>query len=168
MTLLLRNLQKSVDFNFKKMRTDIMTLRRILRIERYDVAVICMDDNQVKELNRLYRGHDTSTDVLSFPAHENLAPGRLPDPWSDMADLGDVFLGMSYIQRKCEEQKGDMDVLIPVTVIHGFCHLIGYKHETDAQWKQMYKRELQIIKEFNKVTGEELVKGPLTSKPPDH
>ena len=70
MTLLLRNLQKSVDFNFQKLRTDVQTLRRILRIERYDVAVICMDDNQVKELNRLYRGHNCPTDVLAFPAHE--------------------------------------------------------------------------------------------------
>ena len=70
MTLLLRNLQKSVDFNFQKLRTDIMTLRRVLRIERYDVAVICMDDTQLKELNRLYRQVNEPTDVLSFPAHE--------------------------------------------------------------------------------------------------
>ena len=70
MTLLLRNLQKSVDFNFQKLRTDIMTLRRVLRIERYDVAVMCMDDTQLKELNRLYRQVNEPTDVLSFPAHE--------------------------------------------------------------------------------------------------
>ena len=70
MTLLLRNLQKSVDFNFQKMRTDIMTLRRIMRIERYDTAIMCMDDTQVKELNKLYRSNDRATDVLSFPAHE--------------------------------------------------------------------------------------------------
>ncbi|XP_038044170.1 endoribonuclease YbeY-like isoform X1 [Patiria miniata] len=163
MTLLLRNLQKSVTFDLPKLKADINLLRRIVRAERYDLGVICMQDSQVREMNKMYRGKDEATDVLSFPAHESLAPGRLPDPWSDLADLGDIFLGMSYIQQQCEKDGTNVDDVLPVIVTHGLCHLIGYKHDTDERLKQMHKRELDILTEYNKLTDSNL--RPMTNGP---
>ena len=46
---------------------------------------------------------------------QSLAPGRLPDPWSDLADLGDIFLGMPYIQKQCELDGTDVDTVLPVS-----------------------------------------------------
>ncbi|XP_038044171.1 endoribonuclease YbeY-like isoform X2 [Patiria miniata] len=139
MTLLLRNLQKSVTFDLPKLKADINLLRRIVRAERYDLGVICMQDSQ------------------------SLAPGRLPDPWSDLADLGDIFLGMSYIQQQCEKDGTNVDDVLPVIVTHGLCHLIGYKHDTDERLKQMHKRELDILTEYNKLTDSNL--RPMTNGP---
>ena len=70
MTLLLRNLQKTVVFDLPKLKTDINLLRRIFRTERYDLGVICMEDGQLREMNKMYRGRNEPTDVLSFPSHE--------------------------------------------------------------------------------------------------
>ncbi|XP_022079911.1 putative ribonuclease [Acanthaster planci] len=166
MTLLLRNLQKTVSFDLPKLKADINLLRRIIRAERYDLAVICMEDNQLREMNKIYRGKDEATDVLSFPAHESLAPGRLPDPWSDLADLGDIFLGMPFIQEQCKKDGTDIDTVLPVVVTHGLCHLIGYKHDTGDRLKQMYKRELDILEEYNKLTKSSL--RPLTKDPAEN
>ncbi|XP_033639626.1 endoribonuclease YbeY-like [Asterias rubens] len=160
MTLLLRNLQKTVVFDLPKLKTDINLLRRIFRTERYDLGVICMEDGQLREMNKMYRGRNEPTDVLSFPSHESLAPGRLPDPWSDLADLGDIFLGMPYIQKQCELDGTDVDTVLPVLVTHGICHLIGYKHESEEQFRQMLKKESDILKEYNKITNSNLK--PLT------
>ena len=52
---------------------------------------------------------------FDFSYFQNLAPGRLPDPWSDLADLGDIFLGMPYIQRKCDEENS-LESMIPVSM----------------------------------------------------
>lgn len=70
MTLLLRNLQKAVSVNVPKLKQDVQSLRRIMHVQRFDVAVLCVDDNKIQELNKMYRGVDKVTDVLSFPANE--------------------------------------------------------------------------------------------------
>ncbi|XP_054767658.1 endoribonuclease YbeY-like [Lytechinus pictus] len=162
MSIIVRNFQKSVAFNLEKMRTDLKALRRILRAERFDVSVICVEDKDIREMNRIYRATDEPTDVLAFPAHENLKPGRLPDPWSDLADLGDMFLGMQYIERDCAKHNSNIDDVLPVIVTHGLCHLIGYNHKSQEQWKMMYDQELQILEQFKKLTGQDL--RPLTGR----
>ena len=39
---------------------------------------------------------------------------------------------------------------IPLLMIHGMLHLLGYDHEKSKDWKQMTHREDEVIKEFNK------------------
>ena len=76
MSLILRSVQKTPTFNFNKLRDDILALRRILRVDRYEIAVVCMDEPQLKELNRQYNGKNEATDVLSFPRHQVRIDGR--------------------------------------------------------------------------------------------
>ncbi len=70
MSLILRSVQKTPSFNFNKLRDDIIALRRIMRVDRFELAVVCMDEPQVRELNKLYNGRDEPTDVLSFPRYQ--------------------------------------------------------------------------------------------------
>ncbi|XP_072041924.1 endoribonuclease YbeY-like isoform X2 [Amphiura filiformis] len=162
MSLILRSVQKTPSFNFNKLRDDIVALRRIMRVDRFELAVVCMDEPQVRELNKLYNGRDEPTDVLSFPRYQNLKPGKLPDPWSDVNDLGDIYLGISSIQAWCEKNHIDLDTGLPLVVTHGLCKLIGYKDDSLGQWKQMYEKEMDIIKKFNKATGGHVPLRPAT------
>ena len=66
---------------------------------------------RIRELNRLHRGLDEVTDVLSFPVDEAGAAGP--------RELGDVVI--------CPEHTEDL----PEAVVHGVLHLCGYDHETD-------------------------------------
>lgn len=70
MSIIVRNFQKSVAFNLDKVKGDLKALRRILRVERFDVSVICVEDKDITQMNKIYRATDEPTDVLSFPAHE--------------------------------------------------------------------------------------------------
>ncbi|PIK49416.1 putative ribonuclease [Apostichopus japonicus] len=153
MTLLLRNLQKAVSVNVPKLKQDVQSLRRIMHVQRFDVAVLCVDDNKIQELNKMYRGVDKVTDVLSFPANEIQVPGRLPDPWSDLADLGDIFLGMPYIYNQCVKDGTTIEAVLPAIITHGFCHLMGFDHENKEQWLEMRAKEVSILEKFNKITG---------------
>jgi probable rRNA maturation factor len=67
----------------------------------------------MRELNRLHRGLDQPTDVLSFPVDE-AAPASGP------RELGDVVV--------CPEEADDLSEV----VVHGVLHLCGYDHETDG------------------------------------
>ncbi|XP_074766818.1 endoribonuclease YbeY isoform X4 [Athene noctua] len=48
-----------------------------------------------------------------------------------------------------------------VTAAHGLCHLLGYQHNTKAEWQQMYQKEVEILEELNRLTGASL--RPLTA-----
>jgi probable rRNA maturation factor len=81
-------------------------------VEAGHLSVELVAADRIRELNRVHRGLDVPTDVLSFPIDEG---GSVPGP----RELGDVVI--------CPEHTVD---LIEATV-HGVLHLCGYDHETD-------------------------------------
>ncbi|XP_072340069.1 endoribonuclease YbeY-like isoform X3 [Scyliorhinus torazame] len=107
MTLVIKNLQRAVPLRRAWLRRDSQTLRQILGLARFDLALICVDDQRMQSLNGRYRGQETATDVLSFPFHQDLRAGDIPKPlYQDEYNLGDIFLGVEYIYRQCQIQRG--------------------------------------------------------------
>ena len=76
------------------------------------LAIVLVDEAEIRELNREHRGRDRPTDVLSFPVDER-------GPTSGPRELGDVVICPEHTQDLAE------------AVVHGVLHLCGYDHETD-------------------------------------
>ncbi|XP_066543948.1 endoribonuclease YbeY isoform X1 [Amia ocellicauda] len=155
MSLILRNLQQVVPLRRAPLRKRVEIIREIMRIQKFDLGLICVDNNRIQHINNTYRHKNIPTDVLSFPFYEDLKadelPGQLLHP--DECNLGDIFLGVEYLMRQCEEEGRDFYNTLTVVSAHGICHLLGYKHETEEEWKQMFQKESYILNEFNKHTG---------------
>lgn len=163
MGVVIRNLQKVVPLRRARLRKDVDTLRHILGIQKFDMGIICMDNRKIQHINNIYRKKNMPTDVLSFPFHEDLRPGKLPCPLHrDDLNLGDVFLGVEYLMKQCQEESQDIHEVLAVVTAHGICHLLGYRHETEEEWTEMLQRESYILSEFNRLTGRYLE--PLTKK----
>ncbi|XP_053139067.1 endoribonuclease YbeY [Hemicordylus capensis] len=161
MSLVIRNLQKVIPLRRAPLREKTERLRGLLGVPRFGLGLICVSNRQIQRLNRAYRQKDLPTDVLSFPFHENLKAGELPQPCAnDENNLGDIFLGVEYIHQQCEENKENYNSILTVTIAHGLCHLLGYKHDTEAEWQQMYKKEAQILQELSRLSDTNLQ--PLT------
>ncbi|KAG6926631.1 putative ybeY metallopeptidase (putative) [Chelydra serpentina] len=161
MSLVIRNLQKVIPLRRIPLRRRIEILQKILDVQQFDLGVICLNNRNIQLLNSTYRQKNVPTDVLSFPFHENLKAGDLPQPsFRDEYNLGDVFLGVEYIYQQCQENGEDYYSILTVTAAHGLCHLLGYQHNTEAEWEQMYQKEKQILEELNGITGANLQ--PLT------
>ncbi|XP_072340079.1 endoribonuclease YbeY-like isoform X4 [Scyliorhinus torazame] len=138
MTLVIKNLQRAVPLRRAWLRRDSQTLRQILGLARFDLALICVDDQRMQSLNGRYRGQETATDVLSFPFHQDLRAGDIPKPlYQDEYNLGDIFLGVEYIYRQCQIQRQDFYSVLT-----------------------MFQRESNTLKLFNSLTGASLQ--PLT------
>ncbi|XP_069589366.1 endoribonuclease YbeY isoform X1 [Ranitomeya imitator] len=163
MSLLIRNLQHVIPLRRAHLRKNLEITRSCLGVKRFDVGVICINDTKIRQLNKLYRRQDKATDVLSFPFHENLCPGLLPDPaFPDEYNLGDVYLGVEFIYHQCEEKQEDFNSVLTVTAVHGLCHLLGYTHHSPEDWRKMFEKESEVLMEINRVTGSALT--PLTSE----
>ncbi|KAM9089393.1 endoribonuclease YbeY isoform 1-T1 [Megaptera novaeangliae] len=172
MSLVLRNLQRAVPLRRARLREKVQAVRRALGVQRFDLGVVCVDNRKIQQINRIYRDKNTPTDVLSFPFHENLKAGEIPQPdFPDDYNLGDIFLGVEYIFQHCQENEDYYDILT-VTATHGLCHLLGFTHSTEAEWRKtgslnsieekhiflnkMYQKEKQALEELSGHTGTRL------------
>lgn len=123
-----------------------------------EFSVAFVSDRRMKELNKLFRGKDSTTDVLSFP-HEpdefvqsaGFSPSSAADEAEgsalDEAFLGDIVISAEQAARQAEENGLTLEGEIKQLILHGLLHLCGYDHETDDG--QMNARELELREEFN-------------------
>ncbi|XP_076439489.1 endoribonuclease YbeY-like [Babylonia areolata] len=158
MTLVLKNFQNIVKLRMPQIERDILTLRRLMTIDKYDVSVLFVSDQHIQSLNQDYRQVEGPTDVLAFPVLEIAEPGIIPTPNEnmDMAEempLGDILLAPAYISHQCQRLHENFDHVLITTVTHGLCHLIGHDHETAEQQRCMRGAESSILDRFNKLTG---------------
>jgi probable rRNA maturation factor len=94
------------------------------------MAVALVSDGRVRQLNARYRGQDTRTDVLSFPADE---PGQ----------LGEVVISSGVARLQARRAGHGLQVELRVLALHGLLHLLGYDHETDDGRMAMVERRLR-------------------------
>ena len=98
-----------------------------------ELAIMLCDDAAMRELNARWRDRPEPTNVLSFPA----AGG------SEM--LGDIAIAFETTAREAQaEQKPFADHLTHLAV-HGFLHLLGYDHQSDAEAEEMERLEVAIL-----------------------
>jgi probable rRNA maturation factor len=101
------------------------------------VTVMVDDDARIRELNKLWRGFDKPTNVLSFPS-----PDTQPGP---ERSLGDIAISYETAAREAEaEDKSFADHMAHLSV-HGFLHLLGYDHESDDDAEEMEGLERDIL-----------------------
>lgn len=102
-----------------------------------ELSVALVNDAQIRTLNRDYRHKDTPTNVLSFPDE---GPAPL---------LGDIVLAYETVTREAAEKSISLEHHITHLLIHGFLHLQGYDHETEADAATMESLEIAALAALN-------------------
>jgi probable rRNA maturation factor len=90
------------------------------------VSIALVADARVRELNRRYRGKDTATDVLSFPAVPPIQPIPPVQPF-----LGDIVIARGVAARQARSAGHQFATELRILALHGLLHLLGYDHEDD-------------------------------------
>jgi probable rRNA maturation factor len=104
-----------------------------------DLSVVVTDDEHIQELNLQYRGIDSPTDVLSFPAD-------FIDPDTGKTYLGDVIISYTKCQEQAQSANHSTEQELILLVIHGVLHLIGYDHIKSKDKEQMWSVQIEILK----------------------
>jgi probable rRNA maturation factor len=107
-----------------------------------ELAVMLTDDAGIRTLNGNWRGIDTPTNVLSFPALQPSGPTG-PDDAPRM--LGDIAIAYETARREADDEKKPFDHHLSHLAVHGFLHLIGYDHENDGDAETMENLETEIL-----------------------
>jgi probable rRNA maturation factor len=98
-----------------------------------ELAVMLCDDAAMRELNGRWRGRPEPTNVLSFPAA------------SRAGTLGDLAIAYETTAREAETEGKPFADHLAHLAVHGFLHLLGYDHQSDAAAAAMERLEAAIL-----------------------
>ena len=102
----------------------------VLGLEGVEISVYITNDEEIRKLNKTYRGKDKATDVLSFPLDENFEGYRL---------LGDIVISQDTAERQARELDHSLKEEVKRLLIHGLVHLLGYDHEKGEEEEKKFK-----------------------------
>lgn len=108
-----------------------------------DVSLAIVGDARIRALNKQYRGHDKTTDVLSFAGAEwegNLLGEVIINPQEikRLSKYKEIleFLGFSYPPQNLKKTENYLFYFI---LVHGLLHLVGYDDHEESERQNMLK-----------------------------
>ncbi len=104
-----------------------------------NVTLAVLDDGRMRELNREYRQIDSTTDVLSFHYFEDFSECP-PDE-----TVGEIVFSESRLVSQAEEYGHTAEVEFYRLTVHGILHILGFDHETDEEYEEMWDIEGSVL-----------------------
>lgn len=128
--------------------------------KNYQISLLFVDNEEIKEINEETRGINKSTDVLSFPmldyekgkVYKNMYIGYEFDETymdGDELVLGDMVLSLEKALEQSVEYNHSYEREVCYLVVHSILHLLGYDHMQEDEKKIMRKREEEILNKLN-------------------
>lgn len=116
-------------------------LREVVETKGKSATVAFVSDKKMRELNKSFRGINSTTDVLSFPFEAD-------DFENEIDNLGDVIISAERAAKQAVENSLDFELEIKQLILHGVLHLCGYDHEKDTgemnELELKFRRKLKI------------------------
>ncbi len=111
------------------------------QIKQCSINVRIMDDKEMQELNKKFRGKDASTNVLSFTNEDISKPIT--------GNLGDIAISYEFVKNESEELDVDFDDHMIHMLIHGVYHILGFDHESNTMAEVMENKEIKLLEKLN-------------------
>ncbi len=107
------------------------------------LSIHLIGDDRMRTLNRLHRGKDSTTDVLSFPLVEYEGVDGFVSPV--MMEGGDIFISVKQIERQAKEFHISYKEEFMRMLVHGILHVFGYDHITKKQAAEMFPLQETLV-----------------------
>ncbi|MGA2409659.1 MAG: rRNA maturation RNase YbeY [Candidatus Binataceae bacterium] len=163
----------------RALKADAAQLLCLLGLDECELSLLLCNDEEIRRLNRDFRGKDKATDVLSFEQEENresfgdgggmasrsrpsrgrlaIPPGRQGGADMPLAYprlLGDIVISIDTAARQASALGQIPRERLRTLLIHGVLHLIGYDHERSAaEARRMFARERKLASALPPATG---------------
>ena len=108
-----------------------------------EISVAFVGDREMEKLNKVWRGKNKTTDVLSFTYEKYKRGSKKPL-------VGEIIISYPRAARQAKERKASTAEEIKMLLIHGALHLAGYDHERNLrQAREMEKLQNKMVKLLN-------------------
>ncbi|MFO7681564.1 MAG: rRNA maturation RNase YbeY [Chloroflexota bacterium] len=126
-----------------RIQTAVQTTLQQAQVEQASLSVLLTDDAEIQAMNRDYRGEDRPTDVLSFPAGDEMTPPELA------GYLGDIAISVETAVEQAEKSGHDMLDELQLLAVHGTLHLLGYDHLEPEEKEEMWAAQTAVLAQLN-------------------
>lgn len=113
--------------------------------EKYSVNITFVDEEEIRELNNLYREVDKVTDVLSFPLMDYKDAEMFKEKY---VDLGDIVICKTVAKLQAKEYGHSYIREVCFLSLHGLLHLLGYDHIEEEDEKVMTELQASILEDL--------------------
>lgn len=156
MSVLIDNRQDKVELSSETEAVIERVVQKTLEEEvegDYEVSISFVDNDEIKELNKQYRGKDTATDVLSFPLLEFEETEEDYENEEEYVQedklLGDIVISLEKAKEQAEEYGHSFERELAFLTAHGMLHLLGMDHEDEDEEKEMIVKQDRILSLLN-------------------
>lgn len=112
-----------------------IVLRKLGVDKGSELSITFIGDEEMRELNRSWRGIDRATDVLSFPQD-----GEGPVPL-----LGDIVISVDTTRRHSVRYGNTFHEETKKLIVHGVLHLLGHDHKKKKEKELMQSLEKELL-----------------------
>lgn len=143
---LVKELEHTIEFALKEEEVNIP----------FEISLLFVDNDEIREINNETRNIDKETDVLSFPMLDYPKDRVFKDVYKNYEFdetymdgeelvLGDIVLSLEKALEQSNEYNHSFKREASYLVVHSVLHLLGYDHMEEDEKKVMRKREEDIL-----------------------
>ena len=147
---LVKELEHTIEFALKEEEVNIP----------FEISLLFVDNDEIREINNETRNIDKETDVLSFPMLDYPKDKAFKDVYKNYEFdetymdgeelvLGDIVLSLEKALEQSKEYNHSFKREASYLVVHSVLHLLGYDHMEEDEKKVMRKREEEILGELD-------------------
>lgn len=145
----IKNTQRKIALDKTVLSKSVQQILAALRYADFDIGIWVTTDATIRRYNREFRHKDKPTDILSFPYHPHLEAGKRVKVTSDEdKNLGDLIISAEFVRRDAQRYEQTFEQRMNVLLVHGVCHLLGYDHLADDDYRRMHAKELWLLKKI--------------------
>ena len=122
--------------SFSKLAAFLQPVADHLKLNK-EICIKIVDAEESQYLNKVYRGKDKPTNVLSFPS-------EFPD-FVESPLLGDLAICASVVVKEAQTQNKIENHHWAHMTLHGCLHLLGYDHIEDDEAEVMESLEVALL-----------------------
>ncbi len=157
--------QNEIDEKFFQ-KTAKLILKELKAGAKTEISLAITGESRMRRLNKIYRGKNRVTDVLSFgkksasdksgsvltylaKAFPRIKKGEdinFIEPPDGVNRLGEVVICYPRAKKQAKKNKHSLEKELVILLVHGILHLFGYDHEQSGkQAAEMKRMEEKIL-----------------------
>ena len=108
-------------------RLPFVDIKNVILGEKYELSIVFCGNSLSRRLNRIYRGKDKPTNVLSFPLSKK---------------TGEIVIDLARSKKEAPQFDEKFPNFIGFLFIHGLLHLKGLDHGSTMESKEQRFRKM--------------------------
>lgn len=134
---------KNIDEKFLIKIAKKVLLKEKISAKR-NLSIALVEASEIKKLNKIYRGKNKETDVLSFGKLKNE-----PVKFKDFSEP-EIIICPKDVWSNAKKEKELFKKELARVLVHGILHLLGYDHERgENSAKKMFQKQEEYLSLFD-------------------